>query len=372
MYVVNLDVDLERATRFGRLRYGGYGRYLLTAYSLGDLYTRLRAADEATLAAGAYAEATVDLSRRISATAGALVAIPPSGGGVTVEPRGRIAWAPGGAGGPAVSLAGGVYRQGLLGIQDERDAGSTFTAWTPTPVDGAEAVATHALAGVSFPLGALRLGAEAYARRTRRQPVPIVSAAAQFTTTLTFADALATGADLRAEMRRGPTYGFVSYGLGSVEYTASEGDFGFVLGAPVVSYRPSHDRRHQITALVSYARGPWSASARWQFGSGLPYTRLVGFDDAVPPVGYPDFVGGASTTRVLFDRPYDGRLPAYHRLDASVARRVRLPSGELTVRGGVLNAYDRANVLYFDVFRVRRIDQLPIVPFVAVRLGARR
>ena len=371
VYLINFDLDVERATGFGRLRYGGFGRYILTSYTLAEPNTRVRTDDEAALTAGGYAEATVALGPRLSATAGALVSAPPRGT-PTVEPRGRLSWSPGGDRGPAFTASGGVYRQSLLGIQDERDAGNSFTVWIPPPLGDADVAATHALVGVSMPVGAFRLGAEAYAKRTRRQPVPIVSGAAQFTTTLTRATVSASGAEARAEYRRGAVYGFLAYGYGNVEYRSPDGSFGTILGAPVAAYRPPHDRRHQVTALASVARGPWSASVRWQFGSGLPFTQLIGFDEAVPPVGYPDFVEGNPTTRVLFDRPFGGRLPAVHRLDAQVARRIRLGAVELTVNGGVVNAYDRANVLYFDVYRLRRVDQLPVIPYVAVRLGAGR
>ena len=372
VYLINFDVDLSRATRFGRIRYGGFGRYALTSYTLREVGARERTDDEATVVAGGYAEAAVELGRGLRATGGAILAAPPHGSRPAVEPRGRLTWRPRGDRGPAVDLAGGIYRQGLLGIQDERDAGNSFTAWLPTPLGNAEVVSRHVLVGGALPAGPLRLGAEAYARRTTRQPVPIVSGAAQFTTTLTTATADAVGADVRAELRRGFVSGFVSYGYGRVQYRAAEGDFGVVLGAPVVSYAPAHDRRHQVTAVASAERGPWSASVRWQFGSGLPFTQLSGFDEAVAPIGYPDFVRDIATTRVLFERPYGGRLPTYHRLDADVARRVPLGRATLLVRGGVLNAYDRANVLYYDVFRLRRVDQFPVVPYLALRLGVDR
>ena len=371
-YLLNADVDLSRLTAYGRVRLGAYGRLVRTSYALGEQYTTVREGGGSAVTAGAYAEAEVALGAGLSATGGALVSVRPFTTALAVEPRGRLAWRPAGDGGVGLDLAGGLYRQSLLGVQDERDAGSPFTAWLQPPVGDAEAVATHAVAGATLPLGPLRLGAEAYWKRTRRQPVPVVSAAARFTTALTLADATAQGVDLRAELRRGPFYGFVGYGYGAVEYRAAEGAFGTVLGEPVTAYRPPHDRRHQLSALASVRRGPWAASARWQGGAGLPFTRVVGFDDATPVAGYPDFVGVPGTPRVLFDRPYGGRLPAYHRLDVSAERAVRVGASRLTVRGGAVNVYDRANVLYYDVFRLRRVDQLPLVPYLAVRLETGR
>ena len=368
VYLVNADLDLSRLTTFGRLRYGGFGRLVKTAYALGERYVASRSGDETAVTAGAYAEAEVALSAHVRATAGLLVENRAYSGGVTLQPRGRLAWRPAGDGGPGLDLAGGVYRQSLLGVSDERDAGSPFVAWTRPPVGNDETTSTHALLGATLPLGALRVGAEAYAKRTRSQPVPILSSRAQFTTALTLADATARGVDVRVEGSRGPLYGFAGYGYAEVEYQAADGDFGSFFGDPVVRYRPPHDRRHQLSALASYRRSRTMASVRWQYGSGLPFTRVIGFDDAVPPVGLPDVRTDPGTTRVLFDRPYDGRLPAFHRLDVSVGRSVPFRGGALTVQAGAINAYDRANVFYFDVFRVKRVDQLPLVPFVSAKL----
>ena len=367
VYLLNADVDLSRLTSFGRLRYGAYGRLIRSAFTLGEQFATVRADDETAVTTGAYAEAEVALGGGLRATGGVLMSVPPYRSGPTVEPRGRLAWRPAGDSGPSLDLAAGLYRQSLLGITDERDAGSPFTAWSRPPVGDEETVARHLLLGASLPLGGLRLGAEVYDKRMRSQPVPEWSAVARFTTNLALADVVARGAEVRAEGRRGGAYGFVGYGYAEVEYTAQT-DFGAWFGDPILAYNPPHDRRHQLSALGSYARGPWTASARWQYGSGLPFTRVAGFDEAIPPVGLPDVTGQRGTPRVLFDRPYNGRLPEYHRLDLSVGYRRPLAAGALDVQGGVINAYDRANLFYFDVFRLKRVDQLPIVPYVSVKV----
>ena len=368
VYLINADVDLSRLTSFGRLRYGGFGRFVQTAYALGEQYVAVRAADETVVTAGSYVEAEAALPAGLRATGGLLLENRAYGGGVTLQPRARLAWRPLGDAGPGLDAATGVYRQSLLGISDERDAGSPFVVWTKPPVGAEETTATHALLGGTLPLGPVRVGVEAYAKRTNDQPVPILSSRARFTTTLTLADATARGVDVRVEARRRPFYGFLGYGYAEVEYEAADGDLGTFFGEPISRYAPPHDRRHQLSALGSFRRGRTSASVRWQVGSGLPYTQVIGFDDAVPPVGLPDVRTDAGTTRVLFDRPYNGRLPAFHRLDVSVGHEVPFSGGSLTLQAGAINAYDRANVFYFDVFRARRVDQLPLVPFVSAKL----
>ena len=368
VYLASADADLSRLTTFGRVRSGGYGRFVQTAFSLGEQYTALRESREAVIEAGAYGEVEVALAARTRATAGVLLE-KPAYGGATLQPRGRVAWRPAGDGGPGLDIAAGLYRQSLLGISDERDAGSPFVVWTTPRTEEGRVVSTHLLVGGTIPIGGLRMGVEAYAKRTQNQPVPILSSRAQFTTTLARSNVVVRGADLRVEGSRGALYGFVGYGYAEVEVQAASGDFGYSFGDPVTRYRPPYDRRHQVNGLVSYRRGRTSASLRWQYGSGLPFTRVVGFDDAVPPVGLPDVRTDPGTTRVLFGRPYDGRLPAFHRLDVSMGRTVPIEGGRLVFQAGAINAYDRANVFYFDVFRLKRVDQLPLVPFVSAKLS---
>ena len=107
---------------------------------------------------------------------------------------------------------------------------------------------------------------------------------------------------------------------------------------------------------------------RWQIGSGLPYTRPLGFDEAFDfRFGFPDINRVPGTTRMVVDRPYRARLPVMHRLDLSIGRTFESSFGRLEVQGGAVNAYDRRNLFYYDIFTGRSVDQLPLVPYLAVK-----
>jgi hypothetical protein len=95
------------------------------------------------------------------------------------------------------------------------------------------------------------------------------------------------------------------------------------------------DRRHTLAADVGRAVGPWQVAAAWVFHTGDPTSTSV--------VQRTPYSGGVLATTV-FPRPFDRRLPAYHRLDLRVARTfARAPvSGRVFV--DLLNVYDRANV----------------------------
>ncbi len=367
-----IAVDLTRPVGSARLRYGLTASFYSTAYQLGETFARTREEADVVLGAAAYAEAEWAPGRTLAVTPGVAVTLRPYTFTLGLEPRLRVEWTPADDEGLTVAAAGGLYRQSLVGIVDERDAGSPFIAWAGPPLDAPETTALHALLGGSAPVGqGVRLGAEAYVKTMRDLPVPIWSALAEFTTTLALADGVSYGADVRAEWARGPAYTYVAYGYGSTEYTAGQDNFGVWYGEPLQRYAPPHDRHHQVQAAGQVRLGGVELGARWQYGSGLPYTRPFGFDTFVPPRGLPDVRTDPGARRVLFERPYNGRLPVYHRLDLSVGREVPLGRAALDLQVGLINTYGRDNVFYYDVFRARRVDQLPLVPYVSARYRTR-
>ncbi|MFB6273391.1 MAG: hypothetical protein ABEL51_10910, partial [Salinibacter sp.] len=70
-----------------------------------------------------------------------------------------------------------------------------------------------------------------------------------------------------------------------------------------------------------------------------------------------------------YERPYRARLPDYHRLDVSLGRSFDVaPNVRLSAEAGAINAYNRANVFYIDLFTLDRVDQLPIIPYLSLRV----
>ena len=52
----------------------------------------------------------------------------------------------------------------------------------------------------------------------------------------------------------------------------------------LITYSPVWDRRHNVNLLASFEFGQdlnWSVSARWNFGSGFPFTQTQGFYENV-------------------------------------------------------------------------------------------
>ena len=73
--------------------------------------------------------------------------------------------------------------------------------------------------------------------------------------------------------------------------------------------------------------------------------------------------------RVVYDRPFSGILPAYHRLDISINREFQIGISRLVLQATMLNVYNRANIFYLDVFTLERSDQLPFIPSIGLKLN---
>lgn len=288
----------------------------------------------------------------------------------SIEPRLRASWRPWGTEAHQLSAAAGLYRQPLVGLSDERDAGSVFTAWQFAPNANQRPEAWHALLGWQSDLGAgFDASIEGYYKRMTELLVPTWDTNARFTTSLGSATGTSYGFDARVQFQRAPFYLNLSYGYSWTRYGLRQENFSSIFGEPIQHYHPQHDRRHQLGVVASLERGAWQASTRWQYGSGLPYTAPEGFDAWLDLRALPDPRSELGQLRFLFDRPFGERLPAYHRLDLSVQRDFSFSFADLTLEAGAINLYDRSNVFYFDLFSLRRVDQLPLVPYVSLQLN---
>ncbi|MBO6576736.1 MAG: TonB-dependent receptor [Rhodothermales bacterium] len=362
----HFGIDLTRFLNESELGMGFHTSMSWLGFRLGEQFGVFEEENDLLFDVGGYVWSTIALGPRTSVSPGLAVTFRKDQP-ASFEPRLRLAWnAPFGG---EVTGALGRYTQTLVGISDERDAGSAFIAWMSDPSGGAQARAIHALAGYKTRLASRwHIASEVFHKRMRELPVPIWSTIARFTTTLDLVKATSSGADLRLEYTGPRWYAYTSYGFSRTLYRAEQEQFFEWFGEPVQEYNPPHDRRHQVQALIGYSLSGFDLSVRWQYGSGLPYTRPIGFDEQLQfdPLADPreDF----GTTRILYRKPYQARLPGYHRLDVSVERRVTGRKAQLTLRGGVINAYNRDNLFYFDLFTVRRVDQLPLIPILGIKL----
>lgn len=61
-------------------------------------------------------------------------------------------------------------------------------------------------------------------------------------------------------------------------------------------------------------------------------------------------------------------MPDFHRLDISVAQAFNVGTKDIKVQAGAINTYNRENLFYYDVFNQRGINQLPLTPYVSLKI----
>lgn len=272
-------------------------------------------------------------------------------------------------------MAGGLYSQNLIGSVNEQDVVNLFVGFLTGPEeqvfnpDGTVAdhrlqKAAHGVAGFEVDLTKkLELNVEGYFKDYRQliqinrnkldpQDPDFVTETGE-----------AYGGDFSLRYEDKKVFVWATYSLAYVKR-----DDGNQI------YPTIFDRRHNINLLGTYKFGQkWEAAARWNMGTGFPFSLSQGFfnetifDDGLdtdPITGNPNNLG-----TILDEKRNRGRLPAYHRLDVSLKKTFVISNySELELVASATNAYDRANIFYYDRIRNQRVNQLPIMPSLGATL----
>ena len=140
-------------------------------------------------------------------------------------------------------------------------------------------------------------------------------------------------------------------------------------------YYPHFDRRHNVNLLGVYRFGgkmDWEFSARWNFGSGFPFTQTQGYYEKIDfEEGiYTDYTSANGELGILYADLNAGRLPTYHRLDIDLKKRFHISENTLfEVDVSVVNVYNRKNIFYVDRITNEIVYQLPFMPSLGVSLA---
>ena len=172
----------------------------------------------------------------------------------------------------------------------------------------------------------------------------------------------AYGLDVLVKRNTQRTYLWVGYSLGKV--TRWDG---------FINYATVFDRRHNVNLVFTYLFGKKKnieVSARWNYGSGLPFTPTSGFYQSEL------FANGVATDYLNTNPNYvetilgplnSKRLPDYHRLDLSAKFPIEMKGKEpLEISIGITNVYNRENIFYINRMTSQVIYQLPILPSIGL------
>ena len=250
-----------------------------------------------------------------------------------------------------VKAAGGAYRQHLQLITTEAFSGGDF--WVPLDDTVEPGRSYQAVTGVEWtPSPRYQLSVDAY--YTDLANLVTVDTELPDDNEETHSDAVfnsggtgwASGVEVFLQRRSGALTGWIGYALGWTRRTFPELNDG-------QPFPPKHDRRHDLSFVVSYEGGAWRFGATLAYATGQAFTPV-------------------SETPAQRN---SARLQPYHRLDVSASRSFALREADSEFYVQIFNVYSRRNEWFVQLDAVepevdpRKIKQLPIIPTLGVNFS---
>ncbi|MFY0643305.1 MAG: TonB-dependent receptor [Bacteroidia bacterium] len=285
--------------------------------------------------------------------------------------------------------ATGLYSQNLMSAVSDRDVVNLFYGFLsgpenlPKTFDGKEVKSKlqrsrHAVAGFEFDLTpTIEINAETYIKDFTQ--ITNVNRNKIFDNN---SDNAGRPDHLKQDyiVERGQAYGFditLLYETDQIYFWAVYSYNNVSRFDGFENYQPHFDRRHNINLVASYDFGEekdWSANLRWNFGSGFPFTQTQGFYELIDfkEGGTTDYITANGDLGILYASINTGRLPYYHRLDASLKKTFIWKSEDkkdekkMEAILSITNVYDRKNIFYFDRVAYERVNQLPFLPSISL------
>lgn len=270
-----------------------------------------------------------------------------------------------------IKASSGVYSQNILSTTSDRDVVSLFSGIISTDVEvnipenkQKLQKANHAILGIEYDVNSsIDFQIEGYIKDFTQLININKNMLSEDDDEFIVEKGLAQGIDFLLKYKNRKLYLWTVYSLGYV--TRENDDF---------KYPPHFDRRHNINFVSSYKfgkRDSWKSDLRWNMGSGFPFTQTQGFYENINfSQGInTDYTSANGSLNVNYDEVNGGRLPYYHRLDASISKNIKFnKKTSLDITASVTNLYNRQNIFYFNRVKYERIDQLPIMPSFGLSL----
>jgi hypothetical protein len=283
-----------------------------------------------------------------------------------------------------IKFAGGLYSQNLIDARSDRDVVNLFYGFLsgpdnlPSRFDGEEIThklqkSEHLILGFEIDLMTqVTMNIEGYLKNFSQ--LTNINRNKMFdannypdepdilTKDFIIEKGYATGMDMTLKYDGRKTYFWAVYSLGFVsrDYETE--------ARTIKTYNPHYDRRHNINLLASYIiddKSTWEINARWNYGSGFPFTLTQGFYGLHTFQGgiYSDYTTQNEDLGILYADLNTGRLSTYHRLDFGLKKTFTLTRhSRIEANFSVTNIYDRENIFYTDRITGEKIYQLPILP----------
>ena len=274
-----------------------------------------------------------------------------------------------------LKLATGLYSQNIISTVSDRDVVNLFYGFIsspenlPTDEDGNEyknqiQKARHIILGAEYDINLkMDFQIEGYIKDFNQITNINRSMTSNYDNEFIVERGLARGVDFLLKYKTKRLYLWSVYSLGFIKRYEGENE-----------YFPHFDRRHNINLVSSFNFGKkdsWKADARWNLGSGFPFTQTQGFYENIPFSDgiNTDYTSENGELEIVYAELNKGRLSYYHRLDLSLSKTIEISKNTiLEITASVTNAYNRNNIFYINRITDERIYQLPLLPSGGISL----
>ena len=266
-------------------------------------------------------------------------------------------------------VSSGYYSQNILSTTSDRDVVNLFSGIISSPEEIPDQAdgnpyknkfqkARHLIAGVEYDISRrIDFQIEGYIKDFTQLTNINRNMTSNADDEFIIESGVAKGVDALLKFKSKKLYIWAVYSIGII--TRNDGE---------KTYNPHFDRRHNMNFVTSYKFGKndsWKADMRWNLGSGFPFTQTQGFyENLTFSEGInTDYTSINGELGIEYAELNEGRLPYYHRLDASISKSIKLnKNSELDMTLSVTNAYNRENIFYFNRVKYERVNQLPLMP----------
>ena len=253
--------------------------------------------------------------------------------------------------------AAGVYTQNILSTSNERDVVNLFSGFLTGPesqvfgfddkkLEDKLQKSSHLIAGFEYNFtDNFEINIEGYFKDFPQLIVLNRNKTSNTDPNYAVETGDAYGIDFTAKYTLPRAYFYATYSHGYVNRFDGEQEYPTVF-----------DRRHNSNLLATIdvnEAGTWQFSARWNLGSGFPFTQTQGFYNFINLLGGVDtdvVTANPDDVGIIYSEERNGGiLPFYHRLDLSVKKKLEISNlFGLEITAAVTNAYNRDNIFFFD------------------------
>ena len=276
-----------------------------------------------------------------------------------------------------LKLAAGMYSQNLVAVSSDQDVVNLFNGFISSPIEGAQLPNTlinddkeikghlqkaqHVVLGLEYdPISSLSINLEGYYKNFSQLISVNRYKMVEEDYNFIWEKGWSYGGDVSIKYENKGVYLWFVYSLGWVKRYDGK-----------ITYYPHFDRRHNINLVASYAFGKrrsWEINARWNFGTGFPFTQTQAYYPHYNPIDISDdYVSTNEDVYFLLADFNQARLPSYHRLDLGAKKKFFLTQHQtLELSLSMTNVYNYKNVFYVNRTTNDIIYQLPFLYYFGV------